>query len=138
VERRDNEAGTILALRHDGWRRRFRAIHHRKLALAADGMMLAGEDTLKPVKGTLPDTPYALRFHLHPGIRASISEDRRTVYLALPNRSVWEFTAGRPASLEESIFFASPESARRTNQIVVQERTGADATIAWTFRKGRG
>jgi uncharacterized heparinase superfamily protein len=139
VERRDNEAGTILALSHDGWRKRFRAIHHRKLALAADGMTLAGEDTLKPVKAALPDAPYALRFHLHPGVRASISEDRRTVYLALPNRSVWEFTAsGRPASLEESIFFASPESARRASQIVVEARTSAEASVAWTFRKGRG
>ncbi len=139
VERRDAEAGTILALRHDGWRKRFKAIHHRKLALAADGLTLAGEDSLTPVKAkaALPDAPYALRFHLHPSVRASMSEDRRTVYLALPNRSVWEFTAGRPASLDESIFFASPESARRTSQIVVQGRTSVDASIAWTFRKGR-
>lgn len=137
-ERHDSDQGMLLSLRHDGYRRRFGLMHHRKLALGADGLTLAGEDSLKAARGALPDKPYELRFHIHPAVQAALSEDRRTVWLRLPNRSVWMFdAAGTELALEESLFFASAEGARRTSQIVVRSVTTAQASLAWTFRKSR-
>jgi uncharacterized heparinase superfamily protein len=137
AERADGEGGTLVALSHDGYARRFRRIHQRKLALSSDGRALAGEDQLTPLKGKAADVPFALRFHLHPAVRASLAEDRRTAYLLLPNRATWEFQAsGMPLQLEESIFFASSEGARRTMQIVVPATTAEAATVAWSLRKG--
>jgi uncharacterized heparinase superfamily protein len=137
VERQDGPEGVALSLAHDGYLRRFRLRHQRRLSLAADGTALSGEDALRAARGTLADLSYALRFHLHPLVQAALSEDRRTVWLRLANRSVWTFEAGGlPVGIEESIFFASPEGARRSSQIVVQATTAAAAAIAWSFRKG--
>jgi uncharacterized heparinase superfamily protein len=135
LERHDSAQGALMTVSHNGWRR-CKLRHQRKLALAKDGLTLAGEDTLKPLRGKLADRTYELRFHLHPGVRPALSEDKRTAWLRLPNRSVWTFeAAGLDLLLEESLFFASPEGARRTSQIVMRSRTSAQASIAWTFRK---
>jgi uncharacterized heparinase superfamily protein len=135
LERQDSAEGVSLTVSHNGWRR-FKLRHRRKLALAGDGLMLAGEDALKPSRRKLTDQPYELRFHLHPGVRPALSEDRRTAWLRLPNRSVWTFEAsGAELALEDSLFFASPEGARRTSQIVIRSRIATQASIAWTFRK---
>jgi uncharacterized heparinase superfamily protein len=56
--------------------------------------------------------------------------------LTLPNRSVWEFDAsGMALAVEETIFFASTEGLRRSEQIVVAANTGVQARIAWSIRK---
>jgi uncharacterized heparinase superfamily protein len=138
AKRTDTAEGVALTVAHDGYARRFRMIHRRELTLSSDGGMLSGLDTLEPVRRELKDAPYALRFHLHPAVRASLSEDRRTAYLMPPGRSAWEFQAsGLPLLLDESIFFASPEGSRRTSQIVVAAATGAQPSIAWSLRKTR-
>jgi uncharacterized heparinase superfamily protein len=137
-QRADSAGGSLISVVHDGYARRFRLSHQRKLALSADGGTLAGEDVLTPTRGKLQDRPFALRFHLHPSLRASLSEDRKTAYLLLPNRSAWEFqAAGLPLQLDESVFFASPEGMRRTQQLVVASTTGTQASIAWSLMKTR-
>ncbi len=136
AERAETAEGVALTVAHDGYARRFRMIHRRVLTLSPDGGVLSGLDALEPVRRELKDAPYALRFHLHPAVRASLSEDRRTAYLMPPGRSAWEFQAsGLPLLLDESIFFASPEGSRRTSQIVVSAATGAQPSVAWSFRK---
>ncbi|MGL4240176.1 MAG: heparinase II/III family protein [Beijerinckiaceae bacterium] len=136
VNRADGAGGSLVSLTHDGYQRRFRLIHGRKLALSADGGVLAGEDKLTSNARKPADHAFALRFHLHPAVRASLSEDQRTAYLMLPNRSAWEFqAAGMALRLEEDAFFATAEGTRRSLQIVVESTTATQATVAWTFRK---
>jgi uncharacterized heparinase superfamily protein len=138
ARRADSPGGTLIFVSHNGYARRFKLVHDRKLALSADGLRLAGEDVLKPAKGAMPALPYTLRFHLHPSVSVSLAEDKRTAYLMAPNRSVWEFEAGGTTLvLEESIFFASPEGARRTSQITVAAATDLQPSIAWSFRKSQ-
>jgi len=46
--------------------------------VAHDGSRLDGEDTLSPVQGARlkgSETDYALRFHLHPSVKASRLSD---------------------------------------------------------------
>ncbi len=105
---------------------------------AADGLTLAGEDSLEAARGAPADAPYALRFHLHPAVQPALEEDGAGVRLTLQNGSVWRFEAsGLPLEVEESLFFASPEGMRRTSQIVVRTNAAAVPSIAWTFRKSR-
>ncbi len=138
VERAESEAGQTLMVSHDGYVRSFGLVHHRRLTLSAAGDALAGEDRLERPRGKGQDVPYVLRFHLHPSVRVSLSEDQRTAYLVLTGRTAWEFQApGLPLALEESVFFASAEGARRTSQLVVKATTGTRDSIAWMFRKTR-
>ena len=86
---------------------------------------LDGEDTLSPapgarIKGT--ETDYALRFHLHPSVKASRLSDARGVMLVLPNRDVWTFEAlDDKVELEDSVFLAGNDGPRRTAQIVIRQ-----------------
>ncbi len=135
LQRADSPDGTLIGVDHDGYRNPFGVLHQRRIALSSDGARLEGEDTLKPVRQR-KELDYALRFHLHPLVKAALGADGRGVQLTLPNRCVWQFEAdGMDLSVEETVFFASTEGLRRSEQIVVSANTGAHARIAWSFRK---
>ena len=121
--------GVLLTTSHDGYLARFGVVHRRLLMAAPDGSRLDGEDTLSPapggrIKGS--DTDYALRFHLHPAVKASRLSDARGVMLVLPNRDVWTFEAlDDRVELEDSVFLAGNDGPRRTGQIVIRQELAA-------------
>lgn len=141
VMRRD-EDGSLVRATHDGFAKRFRLLHERTVDLAPAGDLLDGRDRLLPAAGRAARAaqPFALRFHLHPGVRASRVQDGRAVLLILPNRVGWLFTAqDRAIELEESIFLASPGSPRRSEQMVVYCSTAEATDIGWRLeRTGSG
>ena len=93
--------------------------------VAHDGSRLDGEDTVSPAPGARikgNETDYALRFHLHPSVKASRLSDARGVMLVLPNRDVWTFEAlDDKVDLEDSVFLAGNDGPRRTAQIVIRQ-----------------
>jgi uncharacterized heparinase superfamily protein len=126
----------ILTTSHDGYLARFGVLHRRVLMAALDGSRLDGEDTLSPppggrIKGH--DTDYALRFHLHPSVKASRLSDARGVMLVLPNREVWTFEAlDDKVDLEDSVFLAGNDGPRRTTQIVIRQDARQVSSIRWS------
>ncbi|GGC50433.1 heparinase II/III family protein [Chelatococcus reniformis] len=132
-----DEAGQTLVASHDGYLRRFGIVHERRLVLADNGERLDGADRL--LATTSRPLSFALRFHLHPSVRASRSQDGRKIMLLLPDGEAWSFEApGYNPDLDESVYFAAAEGPRRTEQIVVAvEREPVDEII-WRFaRLGR-
>jgi uncharacterized heparinase superfamily protein len=129
--------GMLLTASHDGYLSKFGVIHQRVLMMAHDGTRLDGEDTLTPapggrIKGS--DTDYALRFHLHPSVKASRLSDARGVMLVLPNRDVWTFEAlDDKVELEDSVFLAGNDGPRRTARIVIKQDSRAASSIRWSF-----
>jgi uncharacterized heparinase superfamily protein len=58
------------------------------------------------------------------------------VLLDLPNGRTWTFTAGGlPTVVEESIFFATPDGARASEQIVVSGGFGETPSVSWRFER---
>jgi uncharacterized heparinase superfamily protein len=138
VERRTEADGTRLMLSHDGYRADFGILHRRQLLLSADGRTLAGSDEIVPASvGRMPpSTPFALRFHLHPGARPVARQDRKAVFITLPNRDIGQFEAGgQVIDIEESVFFATSGAPRATEQLVIHSETGRDTLLAWSLRK---
>jgi uncharacterized heparinase superfamily protein len=129
--------GDLLTAAHDGYLSRFGVIHRRVLLVADDGSRLDGEDTLSPPSGGRirgGDTNYALRFHLHPSVKASRLSDARGVMLVLPNRDVWTFeTLDDKVQLEDSVFLAGNDGPRRTTQIVIWQDARQVSNIRWSF-----
>jgi uncharacterized heparinase superfamily protein len=129
--------GTLLTTSHDGYVDRFGVVHRRLLVAAHDGSRLDGEDTVAPVPGARPKvagTDYALRFHLHPAVKASRLGDARGVMLLLPNREVWTFEAlDDKVDLEDSVFLAGSDGPRRTAQIVIHQDARQASSIRWSF-----
>ncbi len=129
--------GTVLTASHDGYVDRFGVVHRRVLMAAPDGSRLDGEDTIAPVPGARvknSGTDYALRFHLHPSVKASRLSDAHGVMLVLPNRDVWTFEAfDDKVDLEDSVFLAGNDGPRRTAQIVVRQDSRNAPAIRWSF-----
>lgn len=138
-----DEAGseTIIEASHDGYLKTFGTIHVRRLKLSTAGGLLDGEDRLThassrhPVKAAR-ELNAVLRFHLHPGVAASICEDGQSIALVLPNREGWRFSAlGYTPRLEESIFLASSKGPQSTTQIVLPVKWSREIIVKWSFRR---
>ncbi len=131
--------GELLTTSHDGYVQRFGLIHRRVLMASPDGTRLDGEDTISPAPNARVrnnETDYALRFHLHPAVKANRLTDARGVMLVLPNRDVWTFEAlDDKVDLEDSVFLAGTDGPRRTAQIVIRQDTRHASSVRWSFTR---
>jgi uncharacterized heparinase superfamily protein len=128
--------GTLLTASHDGYLARFGVVHRRVLMAAQDGSRLDGEDSMVPTPGlrSKSDTDFAIRFHLHPAVKASRLSDGRGVMLVLPSREVWTFEAlDDKVDLEDSVFLAGNDGPRRTTQIVIRQDSQNAPSVRWNF-----
>ncbi|WP_426438375.1 heparinase II/III family protein [Bradyrhizobium genosp. P] len=128
--------GDMLTTSHDGYLARFGVIHRRVLLVSHDGTRLEGEDSLSPAPGgrIKGESDFALRFHLHPSVKASRLSDARGVMLVLPNRDVWTFEAlDDKVDLEDSVFLAGNDGPRRTSQIVIRQDARQASSLRWSF-----
>jgi uncharacterized heparinase superfamily protein len=130
----------MLHASHDGYAAPFGVIHQRSLMVAADGARLEGEDLFNPSRGDkLPANradDFAVRFHLHPSVKANRLSDGHGVMLTMPNREVWNFNAHDDSvELEESVYLAGPDGPRRTMQIVIYGQARKSPRVHWTFAR---
>ncbi len=134
--------GMLLNASHDGYLQRFGIVHRRAIMLSSDGSSVAGEDSIEAAQGAgarLGDGEYAIRFHLHPSVKASRLSDARGVMLMLPNRDVWTFeTRNDKVDLEDSVFLAGPDGPRRTAQIVIRQNVHSSPLVQWSFTRSAG
>jgi uncharacterized heparinase superfamily protein len=139
VERHEQPDGVYLRASHDGYAPDFGVIHHRAIRLYPDGRALDGEDSFTAADGReLPlnaADEYAIRFHLHPAIKANRLSDGHGVILLLPDKDVWSFgTYGERVEIEESVYLAGPEGPRRTVQIVIYGHARQHPVVRWSLR----
>jgi uncharacterized heparinase superfamily protein len=137
VAREEEPRGLLLRTSHDGYAELFNVVHHRTLVLFSDGQKLEGEDVFTPAKDdTMPAgrDQFALRFHLHPSIKANRLTDGHTAMLLMPNKEVWTFTAFEDrVDVEESVYLAGPDGPRRSLQVVVYGRARKVMRVQWAF-----
>ena len=136
---RGEHGGEWLRATHDGYGPDCGVIHGRALRLASDGRALDGEDLFSPAHGqALParaDDEFAIRFHLHPAVKASRLADGYGVLLLLPDRELWTFSSyGDTVELEESVFLSGSDGPRRTVQIVIYGHAREKPKVRWSFR----
>lgn len=133
VEGARDETRNGLHAEHDGYVRRFGLRHRREMTLGEG--LLEGEDRLVAQgRGERADLAFALRFHLHPNVRAERLDER--ILLRLGSGARWIFEAeGALPTLEESIFFAGPEGGRRCDQIVLTAASPRTQALAWRLRR---
>jgi uncharacterized heparinase superfamily protein len=138
MSRQERDNGMTLRLSHDGYASRFGVVHQRMLRLSPDGRRLDGEDVFAPAHGeSLParrGDNFAVRFHLHPLVKASRHSDGHGVMLVLPSKEVWTFDAyDERVELEESVYLAGPDGPRRSVQIVIYGHARAVPRVHWTI-----
>ncbi len=129
AERQEASGAHWLAASHDGWSRVYGALHRRRLYLAESGEDLRGEDA---VEGDGPQ-PFAIRFHLHPSVTASLLQDGEGVLLRLPSGGFWRLrAAGVRITLEESIYLGG-EAPRRAEQVVLTSGADGPKLVKWAI-----
>ena len=138
VSREDQDGAVWIEASHDGFVEPFGLVHQRRLYVAADGSDIRGEDILHRKRhDTQGGRAFAVRFHLHPDVQASLVQDGSSVLLRLPSGAGWQMRGkGGTLDLAESIYAGQPGERRRSNQIVVTGPIEAtDTTINWALRR---
>jgi len=140
VTREDGADAIVLRAAHDGYADRFGIVHDRTLILAADGSRLEGEDLFLATDGgaqlSTEQDEFAVRFHLHPTVKATRLTDGHGVMLMTPNKEVWTFSAHQDrVELEDSVYLANSEGPRRTAQIVIRGHARTASRVQWSFQQ---
>lgn len=138
IDRRENDQGSRLEMSHDGYARRHGLIHRRTLILPPSGRELRGEDVLLPAPRSKRrgDTEFALRFHLGPGIEASLTADGQGALLRISGGPLWQYRASEGRlSIEESLWVDGDGIPYPVEQLVVSGSSPAGgASIGWIFK----
>jgi uncharacterized heparinase superfamily protein len=134
AQRQEANGAHWLEASHDGWRKPFGAVHRRRLYVAESGEDVRGEDAVEAASGQ----PYAVRFHLHPAVNASLQQDGEAVLLRLPTGGGWRLRAeGALMTLEESVYAGGGEP-RRTEQVVLTSLADGPQQVKWAITKVGG
>ena len=141
VQRHEAPGAVWLDLAHHGWNRRYGLMHQRRLYLDLEAGDLRGEDRLTPTaRAQGPDSrhfvAYTLRFQLHPGVRALVAQDRRSVLLRADG--VQEGWVLRNDVLDIAIE-PVPRTGRPALQLVLSglRRADSGARVRWRLSPAR-
>lgn len=137
VARHETAGAHWLELAHHGWMARYGLMHQRRLYLDIPAGELRGEDRLTPTsRAQGPDgrhfVPFALRFPLHEGVQALVSQDRRSVLLRPAG-------AGEGWVLRNDALDIALEPRRGGVMLVLAGRRRADsgARVRWKLAPAR-
>jgi uncharacterized heparinase superfamily protein len=139
IDRSEDNDASRLEASHDGYVRSFGLVHKRSLMLGNDGKELRGADQLiaKGRRKIREGAPYAVRFHLAPGVEATITADGMGAILRSKGAPPWNFRCrGGNLATEESLWIDGRGRPQRTSQLViVGEVSALGGEIGWTFRR---
>lgn len=140
--RRGGDGATWLDMVQHGYARRFGFVHQRRLYLAASGTDVRGEDILSPAPDAAPKgpQPFAVRFHLHPTVTASLEASGRTALLRLADGTVWRMlVSGGSLAINLSVYFADGFTCRHNEQAVIAGVSGlSGVTVKWSLKRVGG
>jgi uncharacterized heparinase superfamily protein len=136
ARREETNGQTWLDLSHNGYEEGFGLIHRRRLYLSANGEDFMGEDQLVGNGGN----SYVLRFHLHPDVQASITQNGQAAILKLQKGSYWRMRVqGGEVALAESAAIGAGGRVRRTQQLVIMGVIESDQTeVKWLLQREGG
>jgi uncharacterized heparinase superfamily protein len=139
IDRSEDNDASRLEASHDGYVRSFGMVHKRSLMLGNDGKELRGADQLiaKGRKKIRESAAYAVRFHLAPGVEATITADGMGAILRSKGAPPWNFRCrGGQLTAEESLWVDGHGQPHGTMQLViVGEVSALGGEIGWQFRR---
>ena len=139
IDRKEDNDSSRLEASHDGYVRSFGMMHKRSLMLGNDGKELRGADQLaaRGRKKIRESAPYAARFHLAPGVEATITADGMGAILRSKGAPPWNFRCrGGNLVTEESLWIDGRGQPHRTTQLVIiGEVSALGGEIGWQFRR---
>ena len=139
IDRSEDNDASRLEASHDGYIRAFGMIHKRSLMLGNDGKELRGADQLiaRGRKKIRDVAAYAVRFHLAPGVEATVTADGMGAILRSRGAPPWNFRCrGGSLTTEDSLWIDGRGQPHRTTQLaIVGEISSLGGEIGWQFRR---
>ena len=139
IDRSEDDDASRIEAAHDGYLRGFGLLHSRALSLGNDGKEIRGLDRLiaKGRKKIREAAPYAVRFHLAPGVEVTPTADGMGAILRSPAAPPWNFRCrGAQLQVEESVYVDGQAQLRSSVQLVIiGEVSSLGAEINWQFRR---
>lgn len=139
LDRFETEAGSQVQIMHDGYARRFGLLHQRILTLTSDGRELRGEDRLLPAKDgrKAGASQFSVRFHLAPGVEATLTADGMGVLLRIAEGALWQYRVrGAKLAIDDSIWIDGDGRPIPTLQLVASgESPAGGASLSWTLKR---
>ena len=130
VDRREDNGAVLVEASHDGYKDLFGLTHHRRLYLDAEGGDIRGEDRLSGPGGQV----FAVRFHLHPDVQASLIQSGDAALVRPAGGKGWRFRAsGGGLAIEESVYFGAGERRRSRQLVVAGRHAGGASVVKWRF-----
>jgi len=146
--------GALVFVAHDGWSATHGLTAGRELHLSADGRRLGGTDSLTALtvperkrfedmlnRTQLEGVGFAIRFHLHPDVDATLDMGGHAVSMALRSGEIWVFRHDGRAKLrlDASVYLERGRlKPRATRQIVLSAHAREIETrISWTLAKAQ-
>ena len=111
--------------------------------MSAGGDRIDGVDRMGGVSGQLrlsTDVPFAIHFHLAPGISVRGGEVAGTADITFddgtPDGTMWRFAAvGAELSIEENTHLALSGGPARNEQIVLRGATFGETEVQWSMKR---
>jgi uncharacterized heparinase superfamily protein len=127
---------------HDGYMGRYGVSHARQILISPSGNLLSAEDKLstrglKSPEGLIAGA-YAIRFHLHPSVKAQVMGDGEAVTLVLRNNETWRISSNaEEIAIEESVLLADQRGPQPTTQVVLSGMMGEarEVRILWNIER---
>ena len=147
ASRKEQAMGTWLEAFHEGYKEGTGLNHVRRFYMANEGDDIRGEDSLSVPLGATPisraEIPFDIRFHLHPNVRVSLSQDQQSALLIQGGKAGWRFrTDGGPLKIESSIYLGTGTKPVKSQQIVISGQAFCDGDgttksnrVRWSFKK---
>ncbi|HXG78861.1 MAG TPA: heparinase II/III family protein [Methyloceanibacter sp.] len=129
---------------HDGYMADFGVSHARQFLIAPDGLLISAEDKLtapvglKSPDGAMIGGEYAIRFHLHPSVKAELEGGGASALLTLPNGEKWRIGSNAPETrIEESFYLADARGPQASSQVVLGGMMGEafEVRIVWNIER---
>ena len=144
--RREMKTGIWLEANHNGYADQYGLCHRRRIYVYPDGSDIRGEDTLYLPVGETPKTnseiPYKVRFHLHPDVVVTLSQDQSSALIIQKGHQGWRLrTDVGPLKIEKSIY-CGEGAPRECQQIIISSAAFGDGDgeatpnrVRWSLRR---
>ena len=132
ASRRDHDGARLIESTHDGYQGAFGIQHQRSIYLDTTGTDIRGEDQLKDGRSK----SFSIRFHLHPGVNASMVEGGGEVIIKPSKGRGWRFQSDHPIMLDESVNFHDGRQHRTQQIVILGNHEPSQSIVKWRMFSG--
>ncbi|MGH1404263.1 MAG: heparinase II/III family protein [Alphaproteobacteria bacterium] len=138
ARREETHNSILLSASHDGYVPLNGITHTRTLCLTDQGHSLHGEDGFTSASDHLTNpVEVAVRFHIHPNVMASVTQDGQDILLRMPGGVGWRFsTKHHGIKLEDSLYVGQGIDIKKTKQIVIgSHMKDLNISVKWSLKR---